>query len=725
MATGVDMLQTTSDDRLAQGVLGDNETALARLAEIHEEASQLLADIGGAIEKPKGTLTFVKDLTYTSVGGQQLKCKCMFCGFLISSTGATRVVDHFLKCALCPPIVKDQCRALREGTAAKRKEKAEASDLHLQERELTLQAVKAQKTELVQQGIKAGFKSAEAIVADNAIAKFFYANGITFGAARDAQVGSYYHEMVVAIQNAPEGYTPPNSRALAGPLIDVCHGKMTADVAKRDEGCVLSSKFGATYTSDGWDSCDHLPLINSAIIMANDGGVYMRSVDTSGKTKTAEYVASLMIVDIYTIGCTKVVAVVTDTCSTMRKAWAIVEDEFPWISCLPCQTHCPSLLLTDIAKLKEPIETIKEETIVTGWFTNHQKPLAILREKVKAAFHGKTREVRKAGATRMGTNTFVGERLTELKGSLQLTVVDPEYVKQNYKDLPADHETSNCSTLVREHKGGAAKKLVLDDADGGFWQRVASHVAITMPICKLLRRFDTSAPGTGKVYSSWFEMGESIKASDASYKKEVGEKHAERWVYAHHPFFAAGYVCDPEFIDHEQASIEEVQEGLNETLEKIAILLKVRQLAAAEDKDDDGSFAKLWAMRKMAIDADPAAQSTTTNFPKYPTAKDKDVLEFCTKVSSQLVLYRSRKGAFGREFVMNSAEVMPAYLWWDQHGGGVPELQAFARLVLAQPASASICERINSEFEFVKDRWPRPARPAAPHLLWHMCVAHP
>ena len=34
----------------------------------------------------------------------------------------------------------------------------------------------------------------------------------------------------------------------------------------------------------------------------------------------------------------------------------------------------------------------------------------------------------------------------------------------------------------------------------------------------------------------------------------------------------------------------------------------------------------------------------------------------------------------------------------------MPELQAVARIILAQPASASICERINSEFEFVKDR---------------------
>ena len=50
---------------------------------------------------------------------------------------------------------------------------------------------------------------------------------------------------------------------------------------------------------------------------------------------------------------------------------------------------------------------------------------------------------------------------------------------------------------------------------------------------------------------------------------------------------------------------------------------------------------------------------------------------------------------------------MPAHLWWDTYGSSVAELselQYVARLVLSQPASASICEKINSEFAFVKDR---------------------
>lgn len=98
---------------------------------------------------------------------------------------------------------------------------------------------------------------------------------------------------------------------------------------------------------------------------------------------------------------------------------------------------------------------IKEETLVVGWFSNHQKPLTILRAKVKAVL-GKSCELKKAGATRMGTHTWVGERLQELKACLQQTVVDPSYVKMNYKDLPDDMEYQAGEKVAREHRGGTA-----------------------------------------------------------------------------------------------------------------------------------------------------------------------------------------------------------------------------------------------------------------------------
>ena len=98
---------------------------------------------------------------------------------------------------------------------------------------------------------------------------------------------------------------------------------MEANIKKRDKAGNISERFGCTYVSDGWENTNGLSLINSAYIMANDGGIYHRSVDTSGMSKTAEYTANLMIEDIYDIGPMKVVCVCTDTCATMKKAWAI------------------------------------------------------------------------------------------------------------------------------------------------------------------------------------------------------------------------------------------------------------------------------------------------------------------------------------------------------------------------------------------------------------------
>ena len=149
---------------------------------------------------------------------------------------------------------------------------------------------------------------------------------------------------------------------------------------------------------------------------------------------------------------------------------------------------------------------------------------------MRATFKGATKELKKAGATRMGSNTFVGARLEEVKGCLQQTVVDARYTAEKYEDKGDEREVGNGGTVVREHKGGTAKRLVLDDS--GFWLRVRQHVSLTLPICKLLRRHDSSAPSCGKVYHGWFEVGESIAESTVPYAQTAKEKYDSRWVYS-------------------------------------------------------------------------------------------------------------------------------------------------------------------------------------------------
>ena len=218
-----------------------------------------------------------------------------------------------------------------------------------------------------------------------------------------------------------------------------------------------------------------------------------------------------------------------------------------------------------------------------------------------------------------------------------------------------------------------------------------------MPIFKLLRRHDTSAPTVGKVYHGWFSIGEKIKLSDAPYSKAAEGKFDERWIYGHSEFAAAAYVVDPEFQSHSQSNNAEVMEGFHNTVERIGILLEVRR--------NMDQYKPIWAVRRKLIALDPLKQKTYESYPSdYPNATSPPVVKYAKQVNIQLTMYRNKLGVFARPQVMEAASEMPAHLWWDSNGGTTPELRTFATLILAQPASASIIERINSEFAFVKDR---------------------
>ena len=117
-----------------------------------------------------------------------------------------------------------------------------------------------------------------------------------------------------------------------------------------------------------------------------------------------------------------------------------------------------------------------------------------------------------------------------------------------YVDKGNSEEETGAGRVVRSNKGGTASKLCLDNSDNsGFWARVAGHVKATLPMLKMLRRFDTSASTLGKLYSSWFELGQHFEATDSDFKQHALEKHAERWAYSYMEIQGAAYVLDPEF----------------------------------------------------------------------------------------------------------------------------------------------------------------------------------
>lgn len=297
----------------------------------------------------KDALQFYERVERKSDNKQQIKGHCLACGKMVTSTASFRLVGHLLKCPLMPSEVIKDFQQIKKLSNDKICGKREAENQAAEEAALW---ASRRALSMKQLGIKGSMQGAEAAWADKCIAEFFYANAIPFGAACTESSG-LYRRMISAIKATPAGYKPPNYNKLGGELLDSCYDGMWKSIKDRDPDGALMYKYGSTYVTDGWDSCDNLSLINSAFITKNDGGIFWRSVDTSGKIKCAEYTAALMIQDIYAYGPTKVVLVVTDTCSVMQKAWDIVMFEFPWISVLPCQPHVISLLLKDIGKTAE------------------------------------------------------------------------------------------------------------------------------------------------------------------------------------------------------------------------------------------------------------------------------------------------------------------------------------------------------------------------------------
>jgi hypothetical protein len=438
---------------LVQGTLLGN-AATASMDRRDRVAAAVLA--AGPITKPKQATLFFHNVSSTKASSQNVRGDCVFCGETRASSGATRFIEHLLICNLAPRNIKQGFRALTEKKCEKQAEKRMRETLRAEENELDAQAHNLEQESKRQQGIKAGLKTAAHNAADIAIANWFYANAIPFAVAGSTADG-LWHNMINKIKQSPSNYIPPGAKKLAGPLLDEAYAQMLKKLATRDPDGLIKEKFCATYNTDGWDSTDHLPLINSTFVVANDGGRFWRSVDTSGHEKNTHYCAKLMIEDIYEFGCSDVVLICTDTCNVMKACWDKVMEEFPWISVLPCQPHVISLLLKDIAKDEAVSKVIKEEGLLVSWFSNHHLPLAILRSHARNKF-GKTMALIKAAATRFGTNTLVGERLLQLRGCLQGTVVDEQYVKQNYKDAPGDAEEGGKGATAKRYAPPPARR---------------------------------------------------------------------------------------------------------------------------------------------------------------------------------------------------------------------------------------------------------------------------
>eukprot|EP01018_Ginkgo_biloba_P027512 Gb_20011 [translate_table: standard] len=141
---------------------------------------------------------------------------------------------------------------------------------------------------------------------DLSIARFFYANGISFNVARSP----YYGKMVKAIQGTPSGYKPLGFEKLRTTLVDKEKGCVEEEVAPLKHAWSID---GCSIVMDGWTDIHNRSLLK-IIVSSTSGPYFLRAIDCSRKEKNTFFLRDVLSAAIDEVGVSNVVQVITGCC---------------------------------------------------------------------------------------------------------------------------------------------------------------------------------------------------------------------------------------------------------------------------------------------------------------------------------------------------------------------------------------------------------------------------
>ncbi|KAL4396541.1 hypothetical protein AHAS_Ahas01G0102200 [Arachis hypogaea] len=207
---------------------------------------------------------------------------------------------------------------------------------------------------------------------DIAIAKWMMDASVPFNAVNSA----YYQPMIDAIASMGAGYKGPNYPRVREHLLS----KLVEDVRKIIDGYrEIWKQTGCTIMVDGWTDCCRRTLINF-LVYCPKGTVFLKSVDASNVSKTANALFKLIRDVVLFVGLENVVHIVTNNAVNYVAAGRLLEAEFPKLYWSPCAAHCANLMFQDIGKLQEVSETVSQASVITKYIYNHFYPLFLMRK---------------------------------------------------------------------------------------------------------------------------------------------------------------------------------------------------------------------------------------------------------------------------------------------------------------------------------------------------------
>ena len=209
---------------------------------------------------------------------------------------------------------------------------------------------------------------------DAKVFRFLYACGITFNVLQSP----YWHEMVEAIQSAPNEYKSPEYDKAKTMELDKKKTKIQTTLGKFTNAW---NKYGVSMVSDGWIN------VKGKLLTAC-GAIFLSSHDYLDQFKASINIAEPLLKTIESIGPYNVIQIIIDNAANCEAVGAIIEDKYPNIFGSGCLVHILNLLMHDIIKMKEHDykwigSLYKREKFMIRFITNYNNSHGIFRSHSK------------------------------------------------------------------------------------------------------------------------------------------------------------------------------------------------------------------------------------------------------------------------------------------------------------------------------------------------------
>lgn len=478
---------------------------------------------------------------------------------------------------------------------------------------------------------------------DAKVFRFLYACGIPFNVLRSP----YWHEMVAALQTAPQGYKGPGYDKARTVGLDKEKAKIHNALGLFTNAW---NDYGVSIVSDGWTNVKGKPLINVLGVSAT-GAVFLSSHDYSDRFKTGINIAEPLLKTIESIGPYNVIQVITDNAANCKAAGAIIEDRYPNIFWSGCLVHTLNLLMHDIIKMKEHDykwigALYKKGKFMIRFITNHSNAHNIFRSHSRL-------ELLKIGKTRFGSYYLTFRRLVKVREALASMVSSETWhvLKERIATASDRHDFQEVENTV---------------LDGHFWSQVRHVLQFTKPIYNMIRFADTDKAVIGEVYEQMDSMLGHIKdivqPKDAILYDHIHKHVVKRWDNLNVPLHALAYVLTPKYYSPSW-------------LAKPAPGGGVRKKPHTDPEVQNGYMT---ALAKLV-----------------PDEEDNAILR------SELSKYISQQGPFGGLYAIKDRDRSTPIEWWDMYGSVFPRLHKLAVKVLSQVVNTSSAERCWSTYSFI------------------------